>query len=211
MPAGGKAGQVAATAHITTTFRLPATHPPTPQLHDPNNLMRTSGYVSVQHPVERGMVRLPGRPLGGRVGGLVGKWMGVPGCRASSTSAAAHHLPSLPSLPGGRLPDARPAARTGAAARPAGASRLGDLLRRSARAGRGGGKPGGGGALPLARQHPHGAAVGGWVGARHVQSMCGCWRGMHVGQGLSLRFTHNPLPATSCPPPACLRPPGAEH
>ncbi|EFN59225.1 expressed protein [Chlorella variabilis] len=26
------------------------------QMHDPNNLMRTSGYVSVQHPVERGMI-----------------------------------------------------------------------------------------------------------------------------------------------------------
>lgn len=26
------------------------------QMHDPNNLMRTSGYVSVQHPAERGMV-----------------------------------------------------------------------------------------------------------------------------------------------------------
>ncbi len=25
-------------------------------MHDPNNLMRTSGYVSVQHPVERGMI-----------------------------------------------------------------------------------------------------------------------------------------------------------
>lgn len=26
------------------------------QMHDPNNLMRTSGYVSVQHPVEQGMI-----------------------------------------------------------------------------------------------------------------------------------------------------------
>ena len=29
---------------------------PSPQMHDPNNLMRTSGFVSVQHPVEHGMM-----------------------------------------------------------------------------------------------------------------------------------------------------------
>ena len=29
---------------------------PFPQMHDPNNLMRTSGFVSVQHPVEHGMM-----------------------------------------------------------------------------------------------------------------------------------------------------------
>lgn len=32
------------------------TAPPPLQMHDPNNLMRTSGYVSVQHAVDRGML-----------------------------------------------------------------------------------------------------------------------------------------------------------
>ena len=29
---------------------------PSPQMHDPNNLMRTSGFVSVQHPVRERQV-----------------------------------------------------------------------------------------------------------------------------------------------------------